>query len=225
MFDLKIEKIIAKDVKEVFQSLKAGKLFMNCSADSNTIQIDFRVGGKYKLDFKSHKVSNWGEFLEIVPDKKIVFSWCQTFGLDQKPDTTVTIELFPDGTKTKLVLQHSGFKDQAQCDNHYQGWIGGLTDLSTEMEKGSVRLVRRYDLPVEKLFALVKSGNLFGDMHDVVQDQKILIGSDVSLSFLVREEGKSALEITQAGLTSDAAVIASRKHWDLVTNKLGEMIG
>lgn len=212
MYDLKIEKMISKSAHEVFNSLKAGKLFMNCSADSNSIELDFRVGGKYKLHFKNHKVSNWGEFLEIIPDQKIVFTWCQTFGADQKPDTKVTIELFSEGPGTKLVLEHKGFKDKETCDNHYQGWNGGINDMTSEMEEDKIRLVRRYDTPVEKLKALVKASN----------DFKV---SNITLHFMEREGQASALEIIHSGLRSDGEKETSRNNWDKVTTKLMEMIG
>lgn len=226
MHTLKIEKMIAKDAKEVFKSLQEGRLFMNCSADSNSIDMDFRVGGKYKLNFKNHKVSNWGEFLEIIPNQKIVFTWCQTFGPDQKPDTKVTIELFADGPKTKLVLEHSGFKDQSACDGHFQGWNGGINDLANEMESGRIRLVRRYETPVEKLYDMVKeSKHLFGEFQDFVLNHKITIGPNVTLLFSARDEKNSALEITHEGLFADKDKEASRNNWDRVTTKLTELIG
>lgn len=211
MHDLRIEKLISKSAKEIFKSLQEGKLFMNCSADSNSIQIDFRVGGKYKLDFKNHKVSNWGEFLEIIPDQKIVFSWCQTFGPDQKPDTKVTIELFSEGPKTKLVLEHKGFKDKDTCDSHYQGWNGGINDMSSEMEEDKIRLVRRYETSVDKLKAIVLETKDFQD-------------STITLQFLEREGMTSALEIIQSGLHSDKDKVEGRKRWDKITTKLLETI-
>lgn len=226
MYDLKIEKIIAKDAAEVFRSLKAGRLFMNCSADSNSIEIDFREGGKYKLNFKNHRVSNWGEFLEIIPDKKIVFTWCQTFGADQKPDTKVTIELFPENAKTRLVLQHTGFNDKATCDNHYQGWNGGINDLSSEIEQGRISLLRRYDASVEKLFKTVnETKQLFGEFSDIVPKEKIVLKSNATLLFLKREDGTSALQITQNGLDSESAKDLSRNNWDKITSNLLEIIG
>lgn len=214
MYALKIEKMISKEAKDVFKSLQEGRLFMNCSADSNSIALDFKVGGKYKIDFKNHRVSNWGEFLEIIPNQKIVFTWCQTFGPDQKPDTKVTIELFPDGPKTRLVLEHAGFNDQAQCDNHYQGWNGGINDLATEMEQGQIRLVRRYETTVDKLEAKVKEEQkLFGSL-----------GKDVALKFVSRDQNTSALEITQSGLFKDEDKMSQRQHWDVITTKLMELI-
>lgn len=167
-YQVKTEKMIARSVNDVFHALKEGRLFMNCSADSNSMKIDFRVGGKYHVDFKNHGVSNWGEFLEIVPNKKIVFSWCQTFGDDQKPDTQVTIELFEEGSKTRLALLHTGFKDKDNCDDHEKGWTGGLNDLTEEMQNGRLRLVRDFSVPVEKLFDACKNPeSFFGHIGDV----------------------------------------------------------
>lgn len=225
MYDLKVEKMIAKNSKDVFKALQEGKLFMNCSADSNSLEIDFKVGGKYKINFKNHKVSNWGEFLEIIPNKKIVFTWCQTFGLDQKPDTKVTIELFPEGVKTKLILEHQGFYDQSTCDDHYQGWNGGLTDLISEMENGQIRMVRGYDAPVEKLMAMVlESKDLFGTIKET-SNNKIILDTNTTLLFSAKNENRTSLEIIKIDLLSERDIEKNRKNWDAITSKLTELLG
>lgn len=225
MLSVKIEKIIAKSPKEVFKALQEGRLFMNCSADSNSMEIDFRVGGKYKLNFKNHKVSNWGEFLEIIPNQKVVFSWCQTFGAEQKPDTKVTVVLFADGSKTRLVLEHVGFTDQANCDGHLQGWTGGINDLTTELEESRIRLMRRYEVPIEKLFTIVQqSEDLFGKSKDFVANQKMTLDPNVTLIFTARDDKNSNLEIIHHGLISDEDKIINRNKWNRVTEKLTEII-
>lgn len=160
-YQLKTEKVIARPAEEVFQALKAGLLFMNCGAASASMEIDFRVGGRYQIDFKSKQLVNFGEFLEIIPNRKIVFSWCQTFGPNQKPDTQVIIELFEDGSKTKLVLTHTGFVTEESKENHRGGWEGGLTDLTGEMEEGRLRLLRSYNVTTDKLFDLCKNPETF----------------------------------------------------------------
>lgn len=165
---LKVEKLIHRPTPEVFDALKSGLLFMNCSANSATMKIDFRVGGQYRIDFASMSKSNYGEFLEIVPNKKIVFTWCQAPAPGQKPDTQVTIDLFSEGANTRLVLQHAGFKDQSVCDAHIGGWTSGLNDMSAEMENGRLRMVRRYKVPVNTLFeTLAAPQNFFAHMGDL----------------------------------------------------------
>lgn len=167
-YQVKIEKLISRPSAEVFRALKEGRLFMNCGSDSQSMQIDFRVGGKYRIDFKQKALSNFGEFLEIVPDRKIVFSWCQTFGADQNPDTKVSIELFPDGPKTRLVLTHTGFKGKATCDNHEKGWIDGTRDFAAEIERGTLRMVRSFNVPADKLFKTLNTpSSFFAHMGDL----------------------------------------------------------
>jgi uncharacterized protein YndB with AHSA1/START domain len=167
-YDVKVEKLIARPAADVFRALQEGRLFMNCSADSASMRLDFRPGGKYYLEFKGHNVVNFGEFLEIIPNKKIVFTWCQDFGEQQKPDTQVTIELFESGAQTRLVVVHTGFKDQANCEGHRKGWTGGLNDLNEELVQGRLRMVRGFEASVDKLFEACKNpATFFGFMGDV----------------------------------------------------------
>jgi uncharacterized protein YndB with AHSA1/START domain len=177
LLQLKTEKLINKPASDVFQALKGGLLFMNCGADSSTLKIDFRVGGKYQIDFKNHSLVNFGEFTEIIPNKKISFSWCQTFGPDQKPDTQVTIELFEDGPKTRLVLVHTGFKDQATKENHQKGWTDGINDFDKQMESGTLRMLRSFNVSPERLYEVCKNPETFfafmGDLSKGSVDFKV----------------------------------------------------
>lgn len=229
-YQVKMEKMIGRPASEVFRALSEGRLFINCSADSNSLQINFRVGGSYRVEFKNHKVANWGEFLEIVPDRKIVFTWCQHFGEDQKPDTTVTIELFPEGEKTRLAILHTGFSDKENCDNHYQGWEGGIDDLNDELSNGRLRMLRRYDAPVEKLFETalqaVKSDTR-GECTEVLTNKKIVVslkGTRVVMNILPREKGTSALELLHEGLMKKEDQISYRQSWDKITSQMTEKI-
>lgn len=175
-YQVKVEKVIGRPVSDVFRALKEGRLFMNCSADSSSMKIDFRVGGKYHIDFWSHGKFNYGEFLEIVPERKIVFSWCQSFEPDRQPDTQVTIELFPEASKTRLVLLHTGFRNQEICDAHQHGWMHGVDDFSNELQQGRLRMVRIYQAPVDEMFAICKNPATFfafmGDVSRGVVDYK-----------------------------------------------------
>ena len=167
-YQVKVEKVIGRSVSDVFRALKEGRLFMNCGCDSKTMQIDFRVGGKYHVDVSNHTKRNYGEFLEIIPDRKIVFSWCQSFDADQKPDTRVTIELFPEASKTRLVLLHTGFANQEVRDGHEAGWNHGIDDLGGEIQDGRLRLVRVFNCSVDELYAACNNpATFFAFMGDV----------------------------------------------------------
>jgi len=151
-YDLKVEKIIQKAPSDVFRAISEGRLFLNCGVDNETLKIDFRVGGKYHITVSSYEKSNYGEFLDIVPNQKIVFTWCQEYEPGAKPDTTVSIYLKDVDGKTHLTLTHEGFKDKEVRDAHEGGWTSGLGDLSNEIANGALRLIRKFEIPVQKLY-------------------------------------------------------------------------
>jgi uncharacterized protein YndB with AHSA1/START domain len=98
--------------------------------------IDARVGGTHRL-LVGGKHPALGEFVEVVPDERVVF----TFGWDE-PDhpiparsTEVEITLIPDGDKTRVRLVHRGLPDDAISD-HSSGWGHYLERLSTVVGGG-----------------------------------------------------------------------------------------
>ena len=93
-------------------------------------KIDARPGGTYEV-LVGGKHPSAGEFVEVVPMEKIVF----TFGWDEKDhpippgSTTIEISLHPEGDKTLVRLVHSGLPADA-VDDHGKGWAHYLERLS-----------------------------------------------------------------------------------------------
>ncbi len=66
----------------------------------------------------------WGEFREVEPPKRIVFTW----NSDIAEDSVVTIELTPgENDTTALVLYHA--LPEASHPAHTMGWNGCLENL------------------------------------------------------------------------------------------------
>ena len=93
-------------------------------------ELDPRPGGVYRV-LVGGKHSSVGEFVEVLPDEKVVF----TFGWDE-PDhpipagsTQVEITLIPDGDKTRVRLVHRGLPADAVSD-HTGGWDHYLERLT-----------------------------------------------------------------------------------------------
>jgi uncharacterized protein YndB with AHSA1/START domain len=220
-YQVNAEKVIGRPVSDVFNALKEGLLFMNCGADSGSIQIDFRVGGKYQIDFRNKTLVNFGEFLEIIPNRKIVFSWCQTFGPDQKPDTQVVIELFEDGSKTRLLLSHTGFKDQATKDAHQTGWFGGLEDFIGQIENGKLRMLRNFPVSKQRLQEVCKTPE---SLMDFAGYKGPLNLSNIILNVIPKDDGSSTLEIIHQGLNGLEEQKSHRAGWETVTKKMTEVL-
>ncbi len=99
-------------------------------------ELDPRVGGAYRV-MVGGKHPSVGEFIEVVPDEKVVF----TFGWDE-PDhpipprsTELEISLTPEGEKTRVRLIHRGLPDDAVSD-HTSGWDHYLDRLATAATGG-----------------------------------------------------------------------------------------
>ncbi len=62
-----------------------------------------------------------GKTLELVPGRRIVQSWRTSEFSHRDPDSTITVELEPTKTGTRLTLTHSGVPDD-QTDYENGGW-------------------------------------------------------------------------------------------------------
>ena len=92
--------------------------------------IEPRPGGVYRV-LVGGQTQSAGTYLEVVPMKKVVF----TFGWEREAhsippgSTTVEISLHPEGDKTRVRLVHRGLPDDAVSD-HGHGWAHYLGRLS-----------------------------------------------------------------------------------------------
>ena len=99
-----------------------------------------------------------GEFVEVVPNQKVVF----TFGWEEKDhpippgSTTIEITLHPEGDKTLVRLAHRGLPADA-VDDHGNGWAHYLERLAVAGNRRRSRSGRHVviahvgGVPVEEL--------------------------------------------------------------------------
>jgi uncharacterized protein YndB with AHSA1/START domain len=99
--------------------------------NGSVVDIDPRPGGLYRVLMAGASQAA-GEYVEVVPQERIVF----TFGWENEGNpispgsTTVEITLHPEGNKTLVRLVHRGLPDDA-VGNHTDGWDHYLHRLST----------------------------------------------------------------------------------------------
>jgi uncharacterized protein YndB with AHSA1/START domain len=78
-----------------------------------------------------------GEFVEVTPPLRVVFTWGfdnADYGLPPGA-STVEVTLEPDGEGTRLRLVHSGLPEDKRAD-HDAGWAGMLEQLAAEITRG-----------------------------------------------------------------------------------------
>lgn len=101
-------------------------------------EIDPRPGGIFRVTQTGRsKVVARGEYVEVEPPKRLVFTWGweQVDGLPEGINgllpgaTTVEVELVPDGDGTILRLRHSGLTTDHARNVHMVGWDMSLARL------------------------------------------------------------------------------------------------
>lgn len=95
-----------------------------------TVSSELRVGGRYELSMREasgieHR--QFGEYREIVPVSRLVFSWsCPELSV---VDSLVTVEFIDRGERTELRLVHELPPDPKVRRGHEEGWTGCLGNL------------------------------------------------------------------------------------------------
>jgi uncharacterized protein YndB with AHSA1/START domain len=101
--------------------------------------MDVRVGGRYTIEMRGpdgsvHTAA--GVFKEVLPGKKLVYTWTRmdgescSGGSTSLGETLVTIDFLAKGTGTELVFVHDLFPDAASRDAHQGGWTSILDHLT-----------------------------------------------------------------------------------------------
>ena len=100
---------------------------------TRNITADVRVGGKYRWDVINQEGEEWaafGEYRELAPGKKIVFTWqWDDDEAWENRTSAVTVEFFESGGGTELRLKHEQLPSAESRDRHNQGWNSLLDRL------------------------------------------------------------------------------------------------
>jgi uncharacterized protein YndB with AHSA1/START domain len=94
------------------------------------VTMSVQVGGRYRIvmhapDGEVHRVG--GVFREVVPNKKLVYTW--VWQSTPERESLVTVEFHSVDQGTELVLTHQRFADTDARDRHGEGWNGSLARL------------------------------------------------------------------------------------------------
>jgi len=84
--------------------------------------LDPAPGGIYRVRMREG-IETVGEFLEVDPPHRVVFTFGWTEGMPVPPGTSrVVVTLEPEAGGTRVVLRHHGLPDDEQREHHTQGW-------------------------------------------------------------------------------------------------------
>ena len=130
---LSVKRLINAPVQKVFAAwtdAQSAKQWL--SPESHAVAdavIDPQVGGIYKIamrDKDGNFPTTTGTIKELVPNKKLVFTWQWADGNEESNadgETLVTLDFKAVGeNQTELILTHEKFKSEQSKQGHTQGW-------------------------------------------------------------------------------------------------------
>jgi PhnB protein len=137
-FGLRLERSFAAPRAQVFHAFTEPALRSQWlrPGDDWTVpvtELDPRVGGRYRDVFRSPdgtEFTETGEFREVKPAERLVYTSRFEGGGVLEPDMLVTLEFRDGGAgKSRLVVEQSGYRSRKNRDEQEQGWPAFLDQL------------------------------------------------------------------------------------------------
>lgn len=132
---IELIKQIDAPASDVFDAVKNGVLLLSTGVNAATFKHDFKVGGKYSLEWTCVEGACCsGEYLEIVPCERVRFTWHSTGSASgTKGDTIVTVTILEKEGKSELKLIHEGLEAGYVHDDHMKGWLSSLDSFAVDL--------------------------------------------------------------------------------------------
>ena len=98
------------------------------------IMSDFKEGGRYRIkmmDPSGIEMSLTGEYVTILANEQLSFSWAWEDDMEESVMTSVDIhfEKTEEGN-VRLVVIQQGFLNKQECDQHNYAWMSCLEKLA-----------------------------------------------------------------------------------------------
>jgi uncharacterized protein YndB with AHSA1/START domain len=146
---LRIERTFSARREQVYAAWTDGALLREWSCPEGlTIAEawnDPRVGGRFFIemvepDGKTRHVAT-GRYLELDPPSRLIMThgWLHEGEEPEAVDaraTHITVELFTEGPRTRMIFVQRGFPSVESRDGHEQGWTSSFRQLDALLARG-----------------------------------------------------------------------------------------
>lgn len=138
MHEIKIDVTLDASLPFVFAAFHEPEYLSEWFApgDCSVTQImsDFKEGGRYRIkmmDPSGIEMSLTGEYVTILANEQLSFSWAWEDDMEESVMTSVDIhfEKTEEGN-VRLVLIQQGFLNKQECDQHNYAWMSCLEKLA-----------------------------------------------------------------------------------------------
>ncbi|HEX9728440.1 MAG TPA: SRPBCC domain-containing protein [Gemmatimonadales bacterium] len=126
---LRLSRVIAADRARVFAAWTTAADMERWAAPEMAsmlgVEVDLTVGGRYTIRMRGEEGQSYtavGQYREIDPPRKVVYTWDWEEEANQVGETLVTVEFNDMNGSTEVVLTHELFPNAEAKGAHEQGW-------------------------------------------------------------------------------------------------------
>ena len=131
-----VSKVINASREELFEAFTNPTIMSKWFYPEEDMSVEvsnrFHVGGGYVLKMHSKDgdiYTHVGEYMEIAPPEKLVFTWNSDF----VQNTVVTVTFSEIDSGTEVTISHDLLPAGEMTGNHRKGWGGCLNRLGNTM--------------------------------------------------------------------------------------------
>lgn len=129
-WSLFIKRTFNYPVNKVFEAWTDPEALKSWFCNHGDADFNFKEGGSFSTEVMcdaNGKCVLAGDYLEIIENEKIVFSWrWQDEPLSHAGETIVTVEFIDLGGSTEVRLSQDGFSNEEFRNSHIEGWNSAL---------------------------------------------------------------------------------------------------
>ncbi len=135
--EIEIRRSLPAPITEIFRWWTDPNLLRHWMSPIGTVdaEVDLRVGGVLRIVMKGDGtlIEHVGQFVEIEPPRRLVFTWKSQYTGGQP--SLVTVELEPQGDRsTRLRLVHARLPETA-AESHRGGWGAMIDRLAGKLSR------------------------------------------------------------------------------------------
>jgi uncharacterized protein YndB with AHSA1/START domain len=135
--EVRIERVIAGPVEAVFRAwttVEGMRQWWGPGGFTTPYaEIDLRPGGSYLLIMQppeGEPLQLRGTYREIVPPRRLVYTWQWTAGVPDRRESVVTVEFEDLGVSTRVIVVHRALDEHSLTEPYESGWQSGLDKLA-----------------------------------------------------------------------------------------------
>lgn len=141
---LKIQRTVNAPVQRVYKAwtdpTQMQKWFGCEYVTDISVSQNLAVGGNYKICMTTAPdgvvVTVHGAYKEVVPNRKLVYTWNSDSTEYPASDTLISVEFISRGSATEIVLEHINFALEKSVEGHAIGWTAAFTKITDLVEAG-----------------------------------------------------------------------------------------